>query len=76
MAREGNFTRSGLEVTDEMEIFEGKENRISMYQTYTKRFQCEYHLHRYPFDTQVGYSLCFVLTHHLRYVGVFHRNDN
>ena len=53
VTREGNFTRSGLEVTDETEIFEGKHNRLSMYQTYTKSFQCQYHLHRYPFDTQV-----------------------
>ena len=76
VAREGNFTRSGLEVTDEIEIFEGKDNRISMYQTYTKHFQCHYHLHRYPFDTQVNYRQCFVPTHHLLYLGVFHRHDN
>ena len=53
VTREGNFTRSGLEVIDETELFEGKYNRLSMYQTYTKSFQCQYHLHRYPFDTQV-----------------------
>ena len=51
--REGNFTRSGKEVLDELEIFQGAENWLVMYQTYTKSFQCQYHLHRYPFDTQV-----------------------
>jgi hypothetical protein len=56
VTREGNFTRSGIEAIDETEIFEGKDNRLSMYQTYTKSFQCQYHLHRYPFDTQVWCS--------------------
>ena len=54
VAREGKFIRSDFDVTDEIEIFEGKDNRLSMYQTYTKRFQCQYHLQRYPFDTQVS----------------------
>ena len=76
VAREGNFTRSGTEDVDEIEIFEGKDNKISMYQTYTKRFQCQYHLHRYPFDTQVNCSSSFVPTLHLLYVGLFHRNDD
>ena len=53
VTKEGNFTRSGIEVIDETEIFEGKDNRLLMYQTYTKSFQCNYHLHLYPFDTQV-----------------------
>ena len=51
--KEGNFTRSGLEEADEKEIFQGKENRLVMTQTYTKEFQCLYILQRYPFDTQV-----------------------
>ena len=55
VTREGNFTRSGIEVTDETEVFEGKENKLSMYQTYTKSFQCLYNLQKYPFDTQVRY---------------------
>ena len=56
VSREGDFTRSGIEVTDETEIFEGKDNKLSLYQTYTKSFQCQYNLERYPFDTQVRKS--------------------
>ena len=53
VTREGNFTRSGIEEVDEAEIFEGAENRLTMYQTYTLEFQCKYKLQQYPFDTQV-----------------------
>ena len=53
VSREGGFTRSGLEVADEIEVFEGGENKLTMNQTYSKKFQCEYQLHRYPFDIQV-----------------------
>ena len=53
VSREGDFTRSGLEVIDETDYFQGAENKLSMYQTYTKEFQCQYNLQRYPFDTQV-----------------------
>ena len=53
VTREGNFTRSGVDELDEAEIFEGAENRLTMYQTYTREFQCNYKLQRYPFDTQV-----------------------
>ena len=45
--------RSGLDVVDEIEIFQGKNNALTMYQAYTHKFQCQYQLHRYPFDTQV-----------------------
>ena len=38
---------------DEAEIFEGAENRLTMNQTYTWEFQCQYELQRYPFDSQV-----------------------
>ena len=51
--REGNFTRSDIDVLDETEIFEGGENTISMEQVYTWQFQCKYNLLYYPFDTQV-----------------------
>ena len=51
--REGNFTRSKLDVVDETEIFEGAENRLIMSQTYTHEFHCSYDLAKYPFDTQV-----------------------
>ena len=53
VTREGNFTRSGIEEVDEAEVFDGAENRSTMYQTYTWEFQCKYELQRYPFDTQV-----------------------
>ena len=52
--REGNFTRSGVEEVDETEVFDGKDNTLSMYQTYTKSFQCLYKLQNYPFDKQVS----------------------
>ena len=54
VTREGKFVRSTIYVSDEIEIFEGKDNKLSMYQTYTKSFQCQYHLQRYPFDIQVS----------------------
>ena len=53
ISREGPFVRSGLEEVDEIEVFEGNENTLTMRQTYTKRFQCKYQLHYYPFDKQV-----------------------
>ena len=53
VTKEGNFTRSGLEEAHELEIFQGKENRLVMTQTYTKEFQCLYQLQHYSFDTQV-----------------------
>ena len=53
VAKEGNFTRSGLDEVDEAEIFEGAENTLNMTQTYTWEFQCQYKLQHYPFDTQV-----------------------
>ena len=56
VTREGEFVRSGLEVVDEVEIFKGEENRLTMNQTYTHRFQCYYQLMEYPFDRQVGFQ--------------------
>ena len=52
--REGTFIRSSFREIDETEIFQGKDNTLSMYQTYTKSFQCLYKLQNYPFDTQVN----------------------
>ena len=55
ITRKGNFTRvAGWKDADEAEVFQGAENELTMQQTYTHNFQCEYMLHRYPFDTQVG----------------------
>ena len=52
VVRKGNFTRSGLDLVDEVEMFRGDENPLVMKQVYTHRFQCKYDLERYPFDTQ------------------------
>ena len=54
ITREGNLTRAGEEEVNEAEIFQGAENELTMQQTYTHNFQCEYMLHRYPFDTQAS----------------------
>ena len=53
VSREGDFERSGIDIYDEIEIFTGAENRLTMNQTYTLEFQCKYQLQHYPFDTQV-----------------------
>ena len=52
--RDGEFTRSGYDMVDETEIFRGEENTLIMTQSYTQKFQCNYQLGRYPFDTQVS----------------------
>ena len=69
--REGQFERSGFEVLDEIEIFRGDENSLSMVQSYTHEFQCVYQLEKYPFDTQV--MKCFV-SYHSFSLGVLHQN--
>ena len=51
--REGDLTRAGIDVLDEVEIFKGDQNRLIMRQVYTKTFQCQYDFSRYPFDTQI-----------------------
>ena len=56
VTREGNLTRSGIDEVDEIEKFKGAENTLTMNQTYTQAFQCQYKLNRYPFDTQVRLS--------------------
>ena len=52
ITREGNYTRSGQEEVEEINIFEGKENRLTFEITYTKVFECEFQLSMYPFDMQ------------------------
>ena len=39
-------------MADKVEVFEGDDNSLTMKQIYTKKFQCEYQLARYPFDIQ------------------------
>ena len=53
VTREGNFTESSVDVLEEINIFEGVQNRITFQQVYSKSFRCVYQLHLYPFDTQV-----------------------
>ena len=63
---EENPERSGLAVIDEAEYFQGAKNRLTMNQTYTMEFQCQYKLQRYPFDTQVlktPLSFHFLISH-------------
>ena len=51
--RESGFQRSGIEFVDEIEIFPGASNKLTIAQTYSKKFHCTYLLHYFPFDTQV-----------------------
>ena len=53
ITREGSFTRAGIEFVDEAEVFEGKDNKITLTQTNSKKFHCNYLLHDFPFDVQV-----------------------
>ena len=53
LSREGDFVGSEDNVVEEINIFEGKFNRITFEQVFTKTFKCVYKLQLYPFDTQV-----------------------
>ena len=53
VTREGSYTESSVDVNEEINIFEGSENRVTFQQLYSKEFKCEYQLQLYPFDTQV-----------------------
>ena len=53
ITKEGDFTRAGLDSVDEIRIYKGAENKINMVQSHSKKFQCTYLLHDFPFDTQV-----------------------
>ena len=46
---------------DEVEVFKGSENNLQMMQTYTHRFQCNFVLTRYPFDTQANFNQPFLI---------------
>ena len=70
ISREGISSRSGVDVVDEIEVFQGSENPVILMQAYTKVFKCEYHLATFPFDTQVAFTvdlvndnLCFQMCH-------------
>ena len=55
--RESEFQQSGIEIADEIQIFPGASNKLTIGQTYSKKFHCTYLLHYFPFDTQVPYFL-------------------
>ena len=54
---ESDFQRCGIEVADEIEIFPGALNKLSIGQTYSKKFHYTYLLHYFPFDSQVYISI-------------------
>ena len=56
ITRESDFMRSETYMVDEINIFTGKDNRLTYERIYTKSFRCDYQLQLYPFDTQK----CFV----------------
>ena len=60
---EENPERSGIDEIDEIEYFQGVKNRLTMNQTYTWEFQCNYELQRYPFDTQVCQTQLILILH-------------
>ena len=53
--REGFGAMNSLTDIDEAEIFQGSENSLKMEQIYAHDFQNQFHLFRYPFDTQVSF---------------------
>ena len=57
ITREGDFSESSVHVMEEINIFEGMDNRITFQQVYDKELKCVYQLQLYPFDTQVKLSL-------------------
>ena len=53
LTREGDYIGSPGSNVEEINIFEGRYNRITFEQVYSKVFKCTYQLQLYPFDTQV-----------------------
>ena len=62
ISREGDFTESSLDIVEEINIFEGSQNRITFQQIYSKTFRCLYELQLYPFDSQVMFKI-FLISH-------------
>ena len=56
VTRASEFIRSEANILDEINIFNGGENKLTYERVYTKIFRCDYQLQLYPFDTQ----RCFV----------------
>ena len=53
ITREGDFAETSVHNLEEINIFEGVDNRITFQQVYDKELKCVYQLQLYPFDTQV-----------------------
>ena len=53
--RNGNFYNSDISELQNIEIFSGQENLVTMSRMYNIEFMCEYQLHMYPYDTQTCY---------------------
>ena len=53
VTREGNYTVSKIDVVEEINIFNGKDNKLTFEMTYTKTLRCDYQLQMYPFDKQL-----------------------
>ena len=59
ISREGNYKESPVAIKQEINVFEGSQNRIIFQQLYSKTFKCVYQLQLYPFDTQVNFGTLF-----------------
>ena len=55
--RSGNFSRSKIDVVDEINIFKGEENDLIWTENYSKSLKCVFNLEMFPFDIQVTYYL-------------------
>lgn len=50
--RSGNGAIIGREVNEDIEVFSGSENNITISRVYSIKFFCDYQMHWYPFDQQ------------------------
>ena len=52
--KNGTFNIDGL-ISEDIDIYEGSENPITMRRVYDIEFLCDYKMNWYPFDTQTCY---------------------
>ena len=53
--RESAYMHSTEDVADNIFIFEGKDNPLTMTRVYDVEWICDYNMRWYPFDSQVSY---------------------
>ena len=53
--RNGDGKLSGSHETENKYIFDGYENYVEYRRFYSEELECQFHLHWYPFDTQICY---------------------